>query len=270
MRLSTAATVAALCASAQAFSDTTPFILFSTAKLPNAETISQDALKFSSSVLSSTKQLLAACPTDRYLLVSQPNLNHAHLTSVAAAPNLVFAMNRAETRWGVSEVAGELDLSLVRDYIMEKCGVESNAIDEVGLEPVWATGSEAALKSNDDELGIVLDQYKAESSYTVIYTGGLRTEKPETYTPEFQNESGMRTELKRQVHDITRRMAKPADPTPLFEKYQFFTPGIFVGLIATIVLMSILYAGVSAVASLDVSYGAFDKDMGPSAQKKQQ
>lgn len=41
-------------------------------------------------------------------------------------------------------------------------------------------------------------------------------------------------------------------------------------LIALIILMSILYAGISALASLQVSYGAFDKEMGPAAQKKQQ
>lgn len=42
------------------------------------------------------------------------------------------------------------------------------------------------------------------------------------------------------------------------------------GLVSLVVLMSILYAGISAVASLEVPYGAFDKEMGPAAQKKQQ
>lgn len=46
--------------------------------------------------------------------------------------------------------------------------------------------------------------------------------------------------------------------------------GIFMGLIALVVLMSILGAGISALSSLEVSYAAFDKDMGPAAQKKQQ
>lgn len=42
------------------------------------------------------------------------------------------------------------------------------------------------------------------------------------------------------------------------------------GILATIVLGSILTVGLRALSSLEVSYGAFDKDMGPSAQKKQQ
>lgn len=41
-------------------------------------------------------------------------------------------------------------------------------------------------------------------------------------------------------------------------------------LITLIVLMTILYGGIAAVASLEVPYGAFDKEMGPAAQKKQQ
>jgi len=77
---------------------------------------------------------------------------------------------------------------------------------------------------------------------------------------------------------------------PLFEKYQFFTPGmfsdvlsppekqntdrndigIFMGLFSAVILLPILYVGISAISGLEVSYGAFDKEMGPAAQKKQQ
>lgn len=48
------------------------------------------------------------------------------------------------------------------------------------------------------------------------------------------------------------------------------TLGIFMGLVVAIVLLSILGAGIRGLASLEVSYGAFDKEMGPAAQKKQQ
>lgn len=41
------------------------------------------------------------------------------------------------------------------------------------------------------------------------------------------------------------------------------------GLIAAIIMLSILYVGLQALSSLEVSYGAFDKEMGPAAQKKQ-
>jgi len=41
------------------------------------------------------------------------------------------------------------------------------------------------------------------------------------------------------------------------------------GFLATIIMLSILGAGLTALSSLQVSYGAFDKAMGPAAQKKQ-
>lgn len=56
---------------------------------------------------------------------------------------------------------------------------------------------------------------------------------------------------------------------PLFERYQYFTPGLFMGLLVSFVLVMILYVGITGVASLQVSYAAFDKEMGPAAQKKQ-
>lgn len=48
------------------------------------------------------------------------------------------------------------------------------------------------------------------------------------------------------------------------------TPAIFMGLMVSFLLFMILYVGITAVASLQVSYFAFSKEMGPSGQKKVQ
>ncbi|KAI1636910.1 BIG/ATPase V1 complex, subunit S1 [Biscogniauxia mediterranea] len=270
MRLSVPATVAALYASAQAFSDSSPFILFSTAKIPSANLEQQQPqLQSSAQVLSSTKQLLSSCPTDRYVLVSQPGLNAArHLRSPDAVPRLRTALDAAASRYTVTEVVDDdddgLDLRLVAQYIRETCGVPASAVDEIELSPVDGAKT---LRENDDELGLVLGQY-AEGSYTVLYMGGPRTEIPGTYTADF--EDTVHTELKRQLQGVVRRAGESNSKLGLFDKYQFFTPGIFMGLVVFIVLMSMLYAGISAVASLEVSYGAFDKENGPAAQKKAQ
>jgi hypothetical protein len=42
------------------------------------------------------------------------------------------------------------------------------------------------------------------------------------------------------------------------------------GLLVVFILLAILSVGLRALGSLQVSYGAFDKEMGPAAQKKQQ
>ncbi|KAK5630732.1 hypothetical protein RRF57_006447 [Xylaria bambusicola] len=274
MRLSVAAAVAGLCASSHAFSDSSPFILFSTAKL--SKPTSNDQLQSSSQALETTKQLLSSCPTNRYLFISQPNLNAAHLGSSAAVPKLTESISHATSSYSIAEVAGEFDVRFIAAYIRETCELPQSSINVVELLPVpsSAAGSEAVLKENDDELGMILEQYETSTgeSYTIVYAGGVQTEKPQTYTPEFTDNGAGPTELKRQLHDVNgvRRQERNSRNLPLFEKYQYFTPGIFMSLIALIILMSILYAGISAVASLEVSYGAFDKEMGPAAQKKQQ
>jgi len=41
------------------------------------------------------------------------------------------------------------------------------------------------------------------------------------------------------------------------------------GIVITVPLLMILYVAISGVSSLQVSYAAFDQEMGPAAQKKQ-
>lgn len=47
----------------------------------------------------------------------------------------------------------------------------------------------------------------------------------------------------------------------LFENYQFFTPGIFMAYTALFFMIAVLYVAVSAISSVGVSYGAFEKDL---------
>ncbi|KAI0397263.1 BIG1-domain-containing protein [Xylariaceae sp. FL0594] len=271
MHLPVATAIIGLCASAHAFTDSSPFILFSTAKLSKPAT--QDQLQSSSRVIESAKKLLSSCPTDHYLLVSQPNLNAAHLSSPATVPNLSKSLNQAASSYSIAEVAGDVDLKSIAAYIQEKCGLPRSAVEQIAFAPVPspAAGAADALKQNDDKLGAFLEHYAAAAdSYTVIYAGVPGTEKAQMYVPEFTTTGVDQSELKRQLHVVERRQEAGNKKLPLFEKYQFFTPGIFMGLIALFILISILYVGISAVASLQVPYGAFEKEMGPAAQKKQQ
>ncbi|ORY72013.1 BIG/ATPase V1 complex, subunit S1 [Pseudomassariella vexata] len=274
MRLSVAATLAACSTSAQAFTDSSPFLMFSTSKFPE---LSQSQLQTSSSVLDSAKKILSSCPSSRYLVITQPNLNAGHLRSSDAAPKLRQALEstKIDGRFSVAEVAGSLDIKELTSYIEKACQGHNPSVDQVVLETIPTSGvSTMTVQENDDDLGIVLDQYDMEDSYTVIYTSGPRSEalagEPKIYEAGFQDTVHM--ELKRHLQQVARN-ASPINSTtnlPLFEKYQFFTPGIFMGLVAIVVLFSILGVGVKALSSLEVSYGAFDKDVGPVAQKKQQ
>ncbi|KAH7033314.1 BIG/ATPase V1 complex, subunit S1 [Microdochium trichocladiopsis] len=264
MRFSVTAALAACCASAQAFSDSTPFILFSTAKFTAPDSTRQ--LQSSDEVVFSAKNILSSCPTDRYLLVTQPNLNAGHLRNAEAVPKLYSSLQKSKSSFSIAEVAGTVDVKQLYDYINKACDGKPVLVDEVHLTALSSINS-ATLGENDKNFGMVIDQYDMAGDYTVLYTAGSRTEEPQGYTPEFTD--SMRTELKRQVQHPARKLNSTFENLPLFEKYQFFTPGIFMAFFVILILGSILFVGVSAVASLKVPYGAFDKDMGPSAQKKQ-
>merc|ERR1711977_457407 len=80
------------------------------------------------------------------------------------------------------------------------------------------------------------------------------------YEPKFMEPLHM--DLKRDIYARERNESGVVDRRPLFEKYNFLSPGLFMGLLA------ILSVGIGAISSLEVSYGAFDKEMGPAAQQK--
>ncbi len=82
------------------------------------------------------------------------------------------------------------------------------------------------------------------------------------------SEDMLRQEIKRDSFlatkdDAPTKNGTARDTRPLFEKYQFFTPGLFMGLLVSLLLLSILFVGIRAISSLEVSYAAFEKEMGP-------
>lgn len=57
-------------------------------------------------------------------------------------------------------------------------------------------------------------------------------------------------------------------PRPRSKKADYV--GLFMGFLVGIILLLILYVAVSGVAGMQVTYAAFDKESGASAQKKSQ
>lgn len=96
-------------------------------------------------VVSTAKNILSSCPTERYLLVTQPNLNAGHLRSAAAVPKLHSSLEKSKSTFSVAEVAGLVDVKQLHDYINEACNGKSVLIDELNLTPLTA--------SNNDVLG---------------------------------------------------------------------------------------------------------------------
>ncbi|KAI7787752.1 er protein big1 [Diaporthe eres] len=282
MRFSTT-TASLLASAAAAFSDSSPLVLFSTSKLsiPAGET---SQLQSTSRALHTTHDILASCPTSRYVLISQPNVHASDLrnpqSGVCHSANLCSAVDEKAVQglYDVAEVIGD-DISLdgLSNYIKAACAEqgkkEGMTVEEHRLEALPAQKGEARaikLAENDVEIGDILSGMQAGGDdYTVIYFSSPPSSA--VYESEYVESAAIQMELKRQTGDIVepRAAGNASDRSaPLFVKYQFFTPGIFMGIVALIIMLSLLYVGLSAVASLEVSYGAFDKENGPAAQKK--
>ncbi|KAF7545278.1 hypothetical protein G7Z17_g9289 [Cylindrodendrum hubeiense] len=272
MRLQILAGALALAAPSAAFSDSSPLILLSTSAFPGASTPNQ--IQTSSGAIADAKAILSACPSSRYLFVSQPGINSVELggsaSSGCAMPHLCQAVSdsRIQDKFIVSEVVGDLTNAGLASFVKTACAQKNQEItvEELTLPPLTSDRA-GSLADSDELLSKSIDELKSSDSYTILFVG---TPGEQTYQPEFDDR--LRMDLKRDLSSspMRRDNGTERDTRPLFEKYQFFTPGIFMAIITAIVLFSILFVGLKALASLEVSYGAFDKEMGPAAQKKQQ
>lgn len=141
-----------------------------------------------------------------------------------------------------------------------------------------ATCRARMLKAPKDSFLASVLNLISSSKYTVLYTTTpISSEQlstmtnAEDYQIETNFQSAVHMELKRDFSAHNRESNHSTTPRsiPIFEKYMFFGPGLFMGLLAAFLLLSILYIGISGIASLQVTYAAFDREMGPAANKKQ-
>ncbi|KIW42390.1 uncharacterized protein PV06_05949 [Exophiala oligosperma] len=295
MRLLRLSALVLAAGSAHAYLDTTPFFMFSTSELLNPDSRLQSA----SSVVSNVAISLSTCPSDYYVVVSQSGVSSHDYESIKNTPVLAQALSRQSARgvrssMVVPDVTGSIDSSSWIDLLRSKCGVQVTEIDaSKGAIPATISPAPRLLKitlpkpssqrqsdlaQNDAFFASVLDMLPIQN-YTVLYTtarSGLVEEvEPKEYDMESQIQESLHIDLKRDLGlDARAGSGTKSNQTmidgPLFDKYQFFTPGIFMGLLVSFLLLSILYVGISALASLQVTYAAFDKEMGQLAAKKQQ
>ncbi|KAL8724710.1 MAG: hypothetical protein Q9166_007798 [cf. Caloplaca sp. 2 TL-2023] len=287
---------------ANAFRDTSPFFMFSTSELLT----STSQISTASTIQDTIKSQLSICPSDTYIVVTQPGVHAEDYSDRYAAPHLRRKVlgedERVESTMSVTDVVGKVDAEALVDAMKDDCGAALLRVDAstgsftiaddpkprvIKLDfPALPTSSKersSKLKENDIFLSSILDLLPT-SKYTVIYTTTPSTSmpssqdthnEPEMYemdTSFSSSQSHMGIKRDFAIHNKgTEDSGNVTLPdAPLFERYQYFTPGIFMGILISLPLFLILYVGVSAVGSLQVSYAAFDKEMGPQATKKGQ
>lgn len=206
---------------------------------------------------------LSSCPSDYYILVSQQGVSVTDYSkSKKSTPLLAKALSPSQAHssgirssLSVPDVLGPLDTSTWMEVLTSKCGVSVTTIDaskqsgiptkDLNTAPLLiklnlpAPSGTHTLSGNDAFLASLLDLLPKQN-YTVLYTttrsedgmlvaqGLDRTESIE-YDMESEIQESMHWDLKRDL-GLHESAAKRADNQtmidgPLFDKYQFFTPG---------------------------------------------
>ncbi|KAL4974189.1 BIG/ATPase V1 complex, subunit S1 [Aspergillus desertorum] len=276
-------------ATARAFRDTSPFFLAST-----SEILSTPAqLKSATTLLDELSTKLSACPSDYYVIASQPGVHSTDFATGKSTPRLGAKMTGEDeairSTMIVNEVSGVLETKQVQDILETQCDAQTTVIDassgsystNFGREPrvilvkfpSLPLGSERAqqLSDHDGLLSDIVGRLPSKK-YTILYLTTPR-EFEETDPPVYKSlndpyQDAMHMDLKRDYSAHSRRYN--TTNKSLFDEYQYFTPGLFMGSIAAFFFIAILYVGLSALMSLQVSYAAFEKDSSSTVQKKQQ
>ncbi|KEF51417.1 uncharacterized protein A1O9_12566 [Exophiala aquamarina CBS 119918] len=286
---------------AYGYLDAQPFFMFSTSEL----LISSSRLQNAQAITSDVALTLSQCPSDYYILVSQQGVSARDYQCKKNTPALAQRLSTSQqpgsvikSSLAVTDVVGTVDPTTWTELLQTTCGVQTTEIHAADGEiptsltpaprlihlrlPAPSSESRAqGLASNDAFFATLLEMLPTQK-YTVLYTTRRAREgwfnaqvlEPLDYEMDSDIQEALHSDLKRNLGTRVASGNKTENQTmidgPLFDKYQFFTPGIFMGFLTGFLLLSILYVAVSAVASLQVTYAAFDKETGALAGKKAQ
>ncbi|KAF8538523.1 vacuolar ATP synthase subunit S1-domain-containing protein [Trichophaea hybrida] len=287
----------ALTALTSAFSDTSPyFLISSSSSIPPSARIHN--ILSTTSFISIASAEIKKCESDAYILVSQPGLHIEDLTATKHAgvhiKDLLTSVD-ADRRLIAENVfvtgGNEGDMGAVVEKLQgvaeRVCNARVKGVDAKtgSLEMVMDEGKKPkvirvdfdALSGDKEERKKMVEVHDAflhsvlemvgAGRYTFVFAsspiGAVEVKKVVVKKPQLELRS---VEVREDVGVKNQTTIGGG----LFHRYQFFTPGIFMGYLAFFLLISILYVGLSAVSSIQVSYGSFDKEMGPAVQKKQQ
>lgn len=90
-------------------------------------------IKNGASVYDEISSALSTCPSDYYVVVSQPGVHSSDFSTRKSAPRLGAKMlgkdKSIRSKMSVNEVAGVLDAKQIKSLLVEKCGAKTTAID---------------------------------------------------------------------------------------------------------------------------------------------
>ncbi|KAK0895797.1 hypothetical protein LTS16_019038 [Friedmanniomyces endolithicus] len=272
---------------ANALKDAYPFLMLPTspddASLPQSRQIALAA-----DIEAQTIEYIASTRRDRYFIFTQPGLQAADFKHMPKLRQRVSKLKDGEGAYvQIPEVVGGVSVETIAASMVGKMGIgATGGMREQEMPALSSSMSESdravAVAMTDDYIGALLAEMEdlLIEPYLFIFAG--EAAKSDNWSVEDHRDlpyemdepyPTLHTDLKRDTRTYHVRQANssaenPQRHLPLFEKYKVLSPALFMGLTVSLILFSILYVGVSAIAGLEVSYAAFSKEMGPQAQNK--
>lgn len=216
-------------------------------------------LQSASSITSDIGLSLSRCPSDSYILVEQHGVSGRDFQSNKNTPFLAQRLAHnpkggVRSSIAVTDVVGEINVATWIELLESTCGVKTIQIDAstgeipttIGPDPtlirVKLNGGSFKkrndnLAKNDAFFASVFDVLPSES-YTVLYTTtrsckGMAQSASHLESGAYEMDSAlqaaMHLDLKRDLGDLASDAGQAENQTlidgPLFDRYQFFTPG---------------------------------------------
>ncbi|KAK9318589.1 vacuolar ATP synthase subunit S1-domain-containing protein [Lipomyces starkeyi] len=278
--------LAASLSAVYAFEDTSPLMLLSSKKVSAVhDHLSSASITSSEHFHDLARKLVSEFQAGTYIVVSQPGLHASDFSATTAestTPHLRKLYQQAETAYAVRNAHGAFNRETLEKHIVDTWGAETVVIDAASdaftipssekpklvrvdfpVLPVDYTRA-SALADNDAFLYSIMSLLPSDD-FAVIYTS----------TPISRPFIAKRNAIPYVASDAPSPINSSdySNPTviaaaartdgSIFTRYQFFTPGMFMAIIASTILVVILGVGLNAIASIKISYEAFEKEMGP-------
>lgn len=276
-----------------AFGDTSPHIFFSSKQLANNHDLNK--AQYSSFIVDSSnfdklvRSAVSDCSADAYIFVNQPSLHSYDLSQMKSLRQLYDA---SESKFIFSHVSSsdpslKVNMGTV-NAVVDKCGAKIVNIDPeassfesyidttpraivINFATLPAFKNKAArnaqLAKNDELLSTIVASLPTGNYIVVFTSSSLNTQSSE---PTLIKRDGLTMEQSEDEPLVDVSQIAPVIPTstlppidlsnaPLFEKYQFFSTGIFESTIVALLLIAIFFTSYNWLASLQITYAAFEK-----------
>jgi len=178
-------------------------------------------------------------------------------------PYLRKVVKNAESKITADYGHGDVDLEDISLLAQEKCQAEYTHVDarhatfplfqetdnprvvtvEFGELPENISRRKSHLSDNDAFLLSIMNSIPNSPNYTLVYTSS-----PSSHVKSSHKRSAV---IMRQDSDTGN--STQYDKGGLFQHYQFFTPAIFMGLMAMIVLVPVMLVALSVISSLKIA-----------------